>query len=95
MQDFVNYKTDFLVKPPVVSSLKVWSLDISSMVVGFILGGFACLLYLDPARVRPVNTIEDKAPAPAAVESVEDSILKFEFFQELKTYEVEPKYPAQ
>ena len=93
MQDFVNYKTDFLVEPPVVSSSKVWSLDISSMVVGFILGGFACLLYLDPARVRPVNIIEDQAPAP--MESVEDSILEFEFFYELKTYEVEPKYPAQ
>ena len=93
MQDFVNYKTDFLVEPPVVSSSKVWSLDISSMVVGFILGGFACLLYLDPARVRPVNTIEDQAPAP--VETAKDNSLEFEFFQELKIYEVEPKYPAQ
>ena len=89
MQDFANLKhADQLAHGPDKVE-KDWSVDMSSLLLGFLLGAFACLIGLkikEQLVVMPIpieqTVIEQKTEKKAPV---------LEFYEALKSYEVLPR----
>ena len=49
-------------------------------------GIFTCLFALQVSRIQPASPIQDQAAAQP--EAIEDRSVEFEFYEELKIYEV-------
>ena len=86
IHDFANYRVDFPDESSEPHNPTDWSLDIISMVIGMGFGIFTCLFALQVSRIQPASPIQDQAAAQP--EAIEDRSVEFEFYEELKIYEV-------
>lgn len=90
MQDFANYRTEFQRENTEGNASSYWSIDFKSMTIGILFGIFACLICLKIAQIRATNTVVVESSVPLEVS--EDRAFEFDFYEELKSYEVIPRY---
>jgi hypothetical protein len=90
MQDFANYKSNYRLEGYDFDAPRQWSPDFPSVLVGIFLGVFLCLVGL---RVTGVQFLQASQIEPVEVdEDIENKSIEFEFYEELKIYEVSPIY---
>ena len=88
MQDFANYRER---KAPEASRdcSAAWSPDISSLIIGILLGVAACLAGLQVAQTKADQAVFIEAPV--ILEEAVEKPLEFDFYEALKSYVVLPR----
>jgi len=86
MQDFADYRnTRDLVSSKTEST--DWAPDISSVIMGILIGSFVTILGFKMAEFRASQSVPIETPV---VENTEEKPFVFEFYDALKVYEVLP-----
>ena len=99
-QDFAKIRPEPLLEKKPASNPPAWSLMITGVVLGITIGVFACVLLYLSGRVPPLSqpavaTAElanhasaDNEPSTTAESDPAETLLEYEFYRELKEYEV-------
>ena len=99
-QDFAKIRPEPLLEKKPASSPPAWSLMITGVVLGITIGVFACVLLYLSGRVPPLSqaavataeqanhTSTDNEPSTTAESDPAETPLDYEFYRELKEYEV-------
>ena len=86
MQDFASYRNPTYLEASKPQATE-WSPDIPSLVMGVIVGVFVAIVGFKVAEYRVDQAVLVEVPA---VEEIEDTPFKFDFYGALKVYEVLP-----
>ena len=87
MQDFASYRNSTYLGESGPETTE-WTLDIPSLLMGFVIGAFVVMVGFKVAEYRETQAAAIEAPV---VEAVEGKPFKLDFYEALKVYEVLPR----
>lgn len=99
-QDFAKIRPEPILERRPVAAPPAWSLMFTGMLVGVVIGVFACVMFYLSGNVPPLNNLQPPVVADVAADVVADTALQqpavieeeqvnFEFYTALPDYEVQ------